>query len=244
MMILWCGAVQAAPQPLHIAVAANFAEPARLIARQFTDTYHIPTRITVASSGTLYVQITHGAPFDVFLSADARRPRQLVAQQQAHADSLHSYARGQLVYLTRGPAPRTTSQLSRQLRQSDSRLAMANPRLAPYGLAAKQTLQALQLWEGQKLVPVLGKNVLQAVQYFRLNTVAHALVAASQQPQGEYQQFVVPASLYKPIIQQLVIPVSATEPGSARKFIGFLLSDAVQRQLTQWGYLCVRDVCQ
>ena len=244
LALLLGGQVQAKPQPLHIAVAANFAQPVRLIARQFSDKYHIPTRITVASSGTLFVQITHGAPFDVFLSADARRPQQLVEQHQADADSLHTYAQGQLVYLTRASAPHSADELSQQLLQSDSRLAMANPRLAPYGLAARQTLQTLRLWETKGPGRVLGKNVLQAVQYFRLNTVSHALVAASQRPEGEYQHFVIPASLHEPIIQQLVIPASAPEPANARKFIAFVLSDSVQRQLSQWGYLCVTDECQ
>ncbi|WP_218352797.1 molybdate ABC transporter substrate-binding protein [Alteromonas lipotrueiana] len=243
-LMLWCHVAVAQTQPLHIAVAANFATPAKQIAQQFTDQYHIPTQITVASSGTLFVQITHGAPFDVFLSADTRRPQQLIEQHHARPDSLRTYAYGRLIYLTRDPAPQSVSQLSQQLQHSNSRLALANPRLAPYGLAAKQTLQTLQLWNNSTLTPVLGKNVLQATQYFRLNTVNHALVAASHQPQGQYQQFLIPPNLHDPIVQQLVITANTKELASARKFVRFMLSAPIQRKLHQWGYQCVLKVCQ
>lgn len=223
-------------QPLHIAVAANFATPARQIAENFERQFAIPAVVTVASSGTLFVQITHGAPFDVFMSADARRPEQLVEEHQANRDTLHVYAQGRLAYLNADIVAPDMNDLVNTVIAGKRKLAIANPALAPYGLAARQVLTRLHKWPRAERHLVLGKNVLQTYQYYRSGNVEHALVAASLVQPGQPHTALVPAHLHQPILQKVVVPATAPQPEQAQLFVNYLMSAQVQQQLNQWGY--------
>jgi molybdate transport system substrate-binding protein len=129
-----------------VAVATNFLEPARKIVEQFEkDSGH---KVTLAggSSGKLAAQILHGAPFDVFLSADQERVGLLVDRQAAVADSRFTYARGQLALWSPDKLPVTVDGLGSLRLDPGERMAIANARLAPYGLAAEQALKAAGCW--------------------------------------------------------------------------------------------------
>src|SRR5690606_37662202 len=138
---------RAAAERATIPVAWNFIAPLEALARQFEAAG--PHRLTIVSgsTGQLYAQILNGAPFDVLLAADETYPARLAADGRGLAPSRFTYAVGRLALFTREPerfAPLGTQTLAR----SDFRwLAIANPELAPYGLAAKETLAALELWE-------------------------------------------------------------------------------------------------
>lgn len=245
-------------EKINVAVAANFAKPLKSIAEQFTELTGIEVAVTVSSSGTLYAQIQHGASFDVFLSADRARPQALVDNNVVNHGNLVDYAKGKLAFvyagdlssktsgernceqIARSSTGDTTAQinvqlsdcLSKQLVQlmgnPQNKVAIANPKLAPYGDAALQTLQNLSLW--QQFLPhrVMGKNVLQTLQFYTTGSVKGAFVAyslaldlpadLSSNLPSNFNSVVntesaeaitvivpVPETLYKPIIQSLVI---------------------------------------
>ena len=188
-------------EKINVAVAANFAKPLRNIAKQFTLLTGIDVAVTVSSSGTLYAQIQHGATFDVFLSADRARPQALAENNLVHKSNVVDYAKGKLAFVYSGDlsdAPscehvigeaieqrnvQRTDCLSKQLIQlignPQNKLAIANPKLAPYGIAAQQTLQNLSLWQSFLPHRVMGKNVLQTLQFYTTGSVKGAFVAYS-----------------------------------------------------------------
>lgn len=235
---------------ISVAVAANFAKPLKSIAEQFTELTGIDVAVTVSSSGTLYAQIQHGASFDVFLSADRARPQALVDNNLVHESNIVDYAKGKLVFIHAGDLPYEESckqgkepytadaksqlsaklieclslQLSKLLENPQIKIAIANPKLAPYGIAAQQTLQNLGL--SQRVVPhrVMGKNVLQTLQFYTTGSVQGAFVAnslaldlpsnlpfdvarADSTKSADATTVIIPVSdtLYRPIIQSLVV---------------------------------------
>lgn len=232
-----------ATEPLRIAVAANFAAPLKALLPQFEQQTGIPVVITVASTGTLFAQLQQHAPFDVFLAADTARPQRLAGEQRIIPGSRATYAVGQLVWVSRQlPAGISTTNpdlqalLVKQLSNSSQRLAIANPTLAPYGQAARQVLTRLGLWETMQPRLVRATNVLQAYRYLQTGLVDSALVAASLVLDSPHATIPLPASWYRPVRQQLIIPKQAPQPTRARQFSCWLLSAAVQQQLPKWGY--------
>ena len=251
---------------LNVAVAANFAKPLQFFANQFSQITGIETRITVSSSGTLYAQLQHGAQFDVFLSADRQRPIALAESRVVHTENVVDYAQGQLAFVYRTSdftqVPDALSELVLSA-MSMGKVAMANPKLAPYGDAAKDVLNALNLYNDMQTHRVTGKNVLQTYQFFTTNNVNGAFVAYSLTPAVIHEQdknigtFLVPPSLHKPIVQSLAInsrvkaqlvpnrfneqPFNKSDAlmrvSASNLFVQYLLSDKVQAQLNNWGYL-------
>ena len=251
---------------LNVAVAANFAKPLQFFANHFSQITGIETRITVSSSGTLYAQLQHGAQFDVFLSADRQRPIALAESGVVHTENVVNYAQGQLAFVYRTSdvtqVPDALSELVLSA-MSMGKVAMANPKLAPYGDAAKDVLDTLNLYNDMQTHRVIGKNVLQTYQFFTTNNVSGAFVAYSLTPVVMQEQdknigtFLVPSSLHKPIVQSLAInsrvkaqlvpnrfneqPFNKSDAlirvSASNLFVQYLLSDKVQAQLNEWGYL-------
>lgn len=233
-LLLCIGSAQAAsPQnTVHIAVAANFAQPLKALAAEFQNKTNIKPIITVGSSGALYAQIIHGAPFDVFLSADTVRPEALVKNGKADGQNLKPYARGKLAFVYRG-AP--ISSVAHFLEQNEKAVvALANPRLAPYGSAAQSVIIQLEPDSNRRFVK--GQNVLQAMQYFQTEHVDAAFVSLSLAMQSEVNYVIPPAHWYAPIVQSMVIVKRAEHPYAARRFMQYLLSKDVQSRLKNWGY--------
>jgi molybdate transport system substrate-binding protein len=258
-------------EPVRVAVAANFAAPLRAIAEEFTDATGVNVIVTVSSSGTLFAQLQHGAHFDVFLSADKHRPSALAHQGVIHADNVVDYAVGQLAFVHRAKeVSEENRSLSSQIEAALSmgRIAIANPKLAPYGEAAKDTLQSLGLWNSATRQRVTGKNVLQTYQFFSTKSVSGAFIAYSLTPDianapdtdsETMTTVLVPAHLHKPIVQSMAINskhraqlypnvFDAKTPGLEQAtqnlaigdlFAQYVLSKHVQNQLSSWGYLGV-----
>ena len=216
---------------INVAVAANFAAPLKAYAEQFSRITGIEVNVTVASSGTLFAQIQHGAKFDVFLSADTARPQALIDAGKVHKDNMFHYAQGQLAFVYASdisphidakPHKEETykeestylSNLVKQVTTTGSgKLAVANPLLAPYGEAAKNTLTHLDIWDEVQPSLVVGKNILQAYQYFTTGGVKGAFVAYSlvnidstvNTSMPNIHVIRVPEAFYQPITQALVI---------------------------------------
>ena len=219
--------------PLRVAVAANFAPVLEKLLPQFTQQSQIPVQIISGASGTLYLQINHGAPFDVFLSADDSRPKKLQADNLTLTNTLETYAYGQLA-LWSAVDKLSLAKLSKIIK--NNRLAISNPNTAPYGKAAKETLETLKLWQHVQNKLITGININQTFQQVRSQAVNFGLVANSQLVLNQLTGTVIPSEYHQPIRQQLVILKSSKQQTNAIKFSQFLLSDKIQQQIQQLGY--------
>lgn len=223
---------------VRIAVAANFTDISRQLAERFqTDSGHRAI-ISYGSTGKLYAQIRNGAPFDVFLAADQQRPVLLEQQDLAVAGSRFTYARGKLV-LWSPSAERFVDGPDYLASGRFQRLAMANPQTAPYGLAAQQVLQQLDLWPVLQPKLVRGESIAQAFQFVATaNTeagfVALAQIRAWPHPAGSLWE--IPQAYYQPITQQAVLLVRGQDNPAAQAWMRFLNSEPAQALIRQAGY--------
>jgi molybdate transport system substrate-binding protein len=227
---------------LRIAVAANFLATLQRLAPQYEHASGTRLVLSAASSGQLYAQIVAGAPFDIFLSADVQRPLQLERTGRAERGSRFTYAIGRLVLWS--PTAARFTDGAAYLRSGQYRyLAVANPEAAPYGLAARQVLQNLQLWDSlqtqQKIVT--GASLAQTQQFAASGNADAALVAWSQllgsdgKPTGSY--WLPAASLYQPILQQAALLSASQSKPAARHFLRWLQRDPVAaKTLRAAGY--------
>lgn len=230
------------PKTLHVAVASNFTFPMKQIARHFRQETGIELITSSGSTGTLYAQISNGAPFDVFLSADAIRPMLLVEKGLAVKESLMTYMYGQLILW--GNDRQTADDNNpdgclARLKQS-GRLAIANPRTAPYGLAAMESLQKLGLWEKIKPRIVYGNNIVHTFQFVDTGNADFGIVALSEylrlakdRPGCTWR---IPGKYHAPIKQKAVILKRAEKNTNTVKFMTFLTDYMARKTLEYPGY--------
>jgi molybdate transport system substrate-binding protein len=222
-----------------VAVAANFAAPAELIARDFEHASGHRLRTALGASGALYAQIRHGAPFALMLSADSAIPRRLVEEGLGVSGTQFTYARGRLVLWS--PDPQRVDGSDRALRQGDfARLAIAQPRTAPYGAAARQVLDRLNLPTPPGYTLLLGESISQAYQFVATGNADLGFVALSQVWRdgalASGSGWIVPAELHAPINQDAVLLTSARELPEALALLAFLRSDAARARIAAFGY--------
>ncbi len=165
---------------LTVAVASNFQATAAEIAGEFTKQTGIPVRVSSGSTGKLYAQIVHGAPYDLFLAADTERPRLLQDEGYAVSGSYFVYASGSLVLWSNSRDMEGADCLAELMNGNYSHLAIANPRTAPYGLAAKRYLESQDLWRDAEPKLVYGENIAQTFQFVATGNATFGLIAASQ----------------------------------------------------------------
>ncbi|MEL7452095.1 MAG: molybdate ABC transporter substrate-binding protein, partial [Pseudomonadota bacterium] len=192
--------------------------------------------ITSGSTGKLYGQIVNGAPFDVFLAADEARPHRLVAGGYAEADDRFTYATGRLVLL--GLA---SDDPGKRLQDLDfSRLAMANPELAPYGLAARQVLTALGLGDLPAGKVALGESVGQAFAFLATGNADIGFIANAQlsmlPEDREWSSWPVPAALHDPIRQDGVLLSRGRDNAAARAFVDFIKGEQARALIAASGF--------
>lgn len=235
-MLLVQPAVQAAE--VKVAVAANFTSAARDLLPLFEQTTGHTARVSFGSTGKLYAQIEHGAPFGVLLAADRERPLRAENEGLAVAGTRVTYAIGRIAFWS--PKSNQFVNAERYLQQAQfKRAAIANPNTAPYGLAAKQVLEQLRLW--QKIEPKLvrGDSIAQTFQFTATGNVDAGFVALSQvdawQAKGG-SLWVVPQDYYAPIEQQAVLLSRERDNPAAIAFIKFLRSEAARRVISSYGY--------
>jgi molybdate transport system substrate-binding protein len=221
-----------------VAVAANFLASLEALQRAFEHDGAHKLALVSGSTGQLYAQITNGAPFDVLLSADQETVAKLVVDGRGDGSTRFTYALGTLVLFTRDP--RTFSPLNLDtLRRRDFRwLAIANPELAPYGLAAQQTLQALGLWDTLQPRLVRGQSLAQTFALAETRNADLAFVAMSQAiSYGDpTAYFPVPEQLHAPLRQDAVLLAHGRENAAAREFLKFLRSAAATKTMADFGY--------
>jgi len=218
-------------QRINIAVASNFKPTLQRLITSYQTT-HPQQQISVsaASTGVLYQQIIHGAPFDLFLSADSERPTLLAKQGFADSDSLATYASGVLALWTPKHRIEKIEDIS-----GLGRIAIANPKIAPYGLAAQQTMQSYKLWNPSKIAK--ANNVAQVLTYVEQGYADAGFIPLSYIKLHQIQSFIlVPKERYKPILQQMVLTKYAQNNQAAKDFYQFMLSGAGLVIIEQAGY--------
>lgn len=219
----------------NVAVAANFTEAATEIATAFHAATGHEAILSFGSTGQLYTQISQGAPFEVFLSADATRPAKAVAEGFGVPGSIFTYAIGQLALWSADPALVTGPEsLSNP---AITRIALANPETAPYGAAALQTLTHLGLLPGLADKLVQGNSISQTYQFVQTGNAEVGFVAYSQVVDSkDGSLWKVSPDLYDPIRQDAVLLEKGAESVAAKAFVDFLHSPLALRIIVGYGY--------
>lgn len=219
----------------HVAVAANFTEPAREIAALFKQKTGHEAVLIFGASGSFFTQITHGAPFEVFLSADSDRPKAAIDGGFAVADSLFTYAVGKLVLWSRvidvtdGEAALKAGQFMK--------LSIANPVAAPYGTAAVETMKALGVYDALKAKIVQGNSIAQAFQFVDTRNAEAGFVALAQlYGVTAGTRWEVPPTLYAPIRQDAVLLKTGADSEASKAFLEFLKGPEARAIIERFGY--------
>jgi len=232
-------AASAVAGEVQVAVAANFTAAMQAIARQFEqDTGHKAVA-AFGATGQFYAQIKNGAPFEVFLAADDVRPARLEAERQTVPGSRFTYATGSLALWSAQPG--YVDGQGAVLKQNAFRhLAIANPKAAPYGLAATQVLDKLGLAAAVKPKIVQGQSIAQTQQFVASGNAELGFVALSQvYKDGQLSAgsaWLVPGELHDPIKQDAVILAKGKDNPAAQAFVDYLKGPKAAAIIKSYGY--------
>ncbi len=224
---------------VSVAVAANFTAPMQKIAAAFeADTGH-KAELSFGATGKFYAQITHGAPFQVLLSADDTTPARLEREGKAVAHSRFTYAIGTLVLWSAQPG--TVDAKGDVLKSGDFKhLAIANPKLAPYGAAALQVMEKLGVATALQPRLVQGENIAQTFQFVSTGNAQLGFVALSQvMADGKIRSgsaWQVPASLHEPIRQDAVLLMPGKDSAAASALLTYLRGSKARAIIQSYGY--------
>lgn len=226
-------------EEVTVAVAANFSAPMKQIAAEFEKETGHKTVLTFGASGKFYAQIKNGAPFQLFLSADDEKPIQLTKDGLTVADSRFTYAIGTLVLWSakQGFVDPKGEVLSKG---NYAKIAIANPKLAPYGAAAIEVLTKQGLLTTVTPKFVQGENISQTHQFVFTGNAELGFVALSQVmkdgkiPAGS--AWVVPGTLHSPIRQDAVLLSTGKDNAAAKALLNYLKSDKVKKIIRSYGY--------
>ena len=225
---------------VSVAVAANFTAPMQKIAAQFEqDTGH-KAQLSFGATGKFYAQIANGAPFGVLLAADDTTPEKIGKEGLGDGSTRFTYAIGQLVLWSKQPGYVDAD--GKVLQKTDwQHIAIANPKLAPYGLAAMQTLNRLGLTAQVQPRIVQGENIGQTYQFAASGNAPLGFVALSQVwKDGRFvaagSQWLVPATLHAPLRQDAVLLRRGQGNAAAEALLAYLRSDAARRIIRAYGY--------
>lgn len=222
-----------------VAVAANFTAPMKMLAKSFEQDSGHKLVLSFGSTGSFYAQLKNGAPFDVLLAADSDTPLRLEKDGLGVAGSRFTYATGRLALWS--PKVGVVDDQGNVLRSGKfQRLAIANPKLAPYGAAAMQVLAKLGLEAAVQPKLVQGENIAQAYQFTASENAQLGFVALSQVfMQGHISQgsaWVVPAHLHAPLQQDAIVLRRGQNNPGAQALMAYLQSEKARRSLQAFGY--------
>lgn len=229
-------AMPAAAGEVIAAVAANFTEPAKEIATLFTQKTGHTVTYTFGPSGQFYTQISQGAPFEVFLSADASRPKKAIEEGYAVAGTDFTYAVGKLVLWSADPAK--VDAKGEVLKSDLEHVAIADPKSAPYGAAGVEVMKKLGVYDALEPKLVTGKSITQAYEFAATGNAPVAFVAYSQViGKDKGSSWMVPQDLYKPIKQDAVLLKTGAEDEAAKAYLDFLKSPEALEIIKKYGYV-------
>lgn len=235
-VVVALSAVPAKAGETLVAVAANFTAAANEIGEAFTKATGHTVKYSFGPTGQLYTQITQGAPFEVFLAADAERPA--LAEQNGHAvdGSRFTYAAGKLVLWSADPA--VVDDAGAVLKTDTfKKLSIANPAAAPYGAAALEVLKAMGVYEGIEPKIVQGASISQAHQFVATGSAEIGFIALAQIALDDKgSRWIVPENLYAPIVQDAVLLNKGTANDAAKAYVTFLRSPEALDIIQRYGY--------
>jgi molybdate transport system substrate-binding protein len=217
------------------AVAANFTKPAEELGAAFTAKTGDTVTFSFGATGALYTQLTQAAPFDVFLSADNKRPAQAVTEGFGVDGTVFTYAIGKVVLYS--PTIDVTDGVAVLAGGAFEHLSVADPKTAPYGAAGMEVLAKLGLTDALTPKIVTGENISQALQFIDSANAELGFVALSQViGKPETQIWRVPAEDYSPILQDAVLTKEGEDNPAAKAFLEFLQSAEGTAIIEKYGY--------
>lgn len=247
VLLLSCLALAAAPTPppgakpaaVTIAAAADLKYALDSLITLFRRQHpQAPVTVVYGSSGKFYEQLSHGAPFDMFFSADSDYPRRL-QQAGLTAGAPHPYALGRLVLWSKKLNP-SAKGLNTLLDPQVQHIAIANPAHAPYGQKAEEVLRHYKLYDQVKPKLVLGENIGQAAQYAATGAAEVGILAYSLALSPELRRagkfYLIPASAHSPLQQSYVVLKQAKDNATAKDFAAFLASPAAKEVFHKYGF--------
>ena len=239
VLLAWLGSGIAQAGEVHVAVAANFAAPMARIAAAFTAATGHAVKLSFGATGKLHAQIVAGAPFELLLAADDETPRRLVDEGHAIGASRFTYATGRLVLWSTTPGF-VDAQGAVLASGRFAHLAIANPKVAPYGRAAMEVLRARGLADALAAKLVTGESIAQAFQFVATGNAELGFVALSQaQVPGKPasgSMWRVPESLHAPILQDAVLLKPGESNPAAAALLAYLKSAPALEVIRAFGY--------
>jgi len=224
---------------VQVAVAANFTAPMKQIAADFEQATGHKAVLAFGATGKFYAQIRSNAPFEILLSADDETPAKLAREGAAVAASQFTYAKGKLVLWSAKEA--IVDDKGEVLKKGGfDHLALANPKLAPYGAAAVEAMKALGVHDALSPKFVTADNIGQTLQFVKSGNAALGFVALSQVIKDskivEGSAWIVPANLYQPIRQDAILLAKGKGKPAAEALMKFLRGDAAVKVIKSYGY--------
>ena len=236
-MVLWVSTVHAAD--VHVAVAANFTAPMKRMAEEFEKQTGHQAVLSFGSTGKLYAQISNGAPFDVFLSADRQTPAKLEKEGSAVVGSRFTFATGRLVLWSAKPGL-VDDKAAVLMRHDFNRLAIAAPKLSPYGAAVMEVLTKIGMLPLLQPKLVTGDSIGQAYSMVATGNAELGFVAMSQVfEDGKLKSgsaWVVPANLHSPLKQDAILLIRGKNNQAAQQLLVFLKSGQARALMNSFGY--------
>ena len=229
-------ATSATRDELTVAAASDLTPAFEEIGREFESATKTKVVFMFGSTGLLTRQIENGAPVDLFAAANVSYIEQLERNGMIIPDSKAIYARGRITLWTPDESPLRLQAIADLARPEVTRVAIANPDHAPYGLAAKQALQSAGLWERVQPKLVYGDNIRQTLQYAETGNVEVAIVALSLSIQSQGRWQLVPEELHQPIDQGLAVIKSTGNEKAARAFAAFISSSQGKAIMKKYGF--------
>jgi molybdate transport system substrate-binding protein len=233
----------ASERSLLVAAASDLHYAFKELTTAFEKNTGHPVKLSLGSSGNFFAQIQNGAPFDVYFSADIGFPKKLIESGHALPDTLYQYATGRIVLWTPKTSGLAVQQRGMEALSDPSirKIAIANPKHAPYGRAAVAAMQHAKLYDRVKDKIVLGENVSQAAQFVESGAVDIGIIALSlakgptMQAAGSY--WLIPAETHQPIDQGAVIIKATQNRDAAQAFLDFLRTPPARQVMRQYGFV-------
>src|SRR6266851_3866908 len=233
--------VRAAGKEIRIAAAADLKFAMGELAEEFEKQQGAKVSVSYGSSGNFFSQLQHGAPFDLFFSADIEYPKKLDAAGLAEPGTLYEYAIGRIVIWTPADANVDVQKHGWKtlLDARVEKIAIANPEHAPYGRAAVAALQKAGIYEQVRAKLVYGENISQAAQFVDSGNAQAGILAFSlalSPPMKDGKRWDIPADMYPRMAQAAVIMKSARDKEAARGFLAFLKSEGGRQIFGKYGF--------
>src|SRR5215204_1298154 len=223
------------PHELTVAAAADLTPAFEELGREFESSHKTKVIFVFGSTGMLTRQIENGAPVDLFAAANVSYIDQLEQKGLIVPSTNTIYARGRIVLWTPTESTLRLEGIADLARPEVTRIAIANPDHAPYGLAARQALQSAGVWERVQPKLVYGDNIRQTIQYAQTGNVEVAIVALSLSIQSNGRWTLIPEELHQPIDQGLAVVKSTNKEQAARAFANFISSPQGKAIMKKYG---------